>query len=129
MDKFSKLGADGTVDIELSTAAYAEALAAWKAENEVDTGLIESAVEAVFDRFDGQRLPMPSLVFEALTELKATPAQHKALSKRIQGYVSGQCGVKDARNTGRLDIKNGVGGGVARLARPGEAIPARPQKA
>lgn len=129
MDKYSKLGADGTVDIELSKAAYAEALAAWKAENEVATDLIETAVEAVFDRFPDQRLPMPSLVHEAVTELKGTPAQHKALSKRVQTYVSGQCGTGDARNTGRLDIKNGVGGGVLRLARPGDEIPARPQKA
>lgn len=128
MDKFSKLGTDGTVDVDASAQAYADALVAWKAENEIPTDKIESAVEAVFDRFPGVRLSMPALLHEAVSELHGTPAQHKALSKRVQAYVSGQCGTGDARNTGRLDIQKGVGGGVARLALPGQEIPARSAK-
>lgn len=128
MDKFSKLGSDGTFDVDASMAAYGEALVAWKAENEIPTDRIEAAVEAVFDRFPTARLSMPALIHEAVSELQGTPAQHKALSKRVQNYVTGQCGTGETRNTGRLDIQKGVGGGVLRLALPGQTIPARPAK-
>lgn len=129
MDKFSKLGADGTVDVSESMKAYEAALVAWKAENEIPTDRIEAAVEAVFDRFPGQRLAMPALLHEAVSELQGTPAQHKALTARVQAYVTGQCGTtKETRNTGRIDIQKGVGGGVLRLALPGQEIPARPAK-
>lgn len=128
MDKYTVFGSDGSADVAASVAAYAQALTSWKAENEVPTEVIEAAVEAVFDRFPGQRLSMPALVHEAVSELQGTPSQHKALSARVQSYVTGQCGTGDARNTGRIDIQKGVGGGVLRLARPGEEIPARPAK-
>lgn len=129
MDKFSKLGSDGTYDVKLSMEAYGAALTAWKAENEIPTDRIEAAVESVFDRFDGQRLAMPALLHETVSVLDGTPAQHKALTARVQKYVAAQCGnTKETRNTGRLDIQQGVGGGVLRLARPGQEIPARPAK-
>ena len=129
MDKYSKLGSDGTVDVAVSAQAYADALTAWKAENEIPTDRIEAAVEAVFDRFPGSRLAMPALLHEAVSELQGTPAQHKALTTRVQKYVAAQCGnTKETRNTGRLDIQQGVGGGVLRLALPGQDIPARPAK-
>lgn len=124
MDKFTKRGTDGSVDVAASAGAYAKALTEWVAENEIPSDTIENAVEAAFDRFDGQRLPMPALINFALTELKAEPAQVKTLTNRVHAYVSGQ----SAKNTGRLDISKGVGGGVLRLSRPGEAIPARPAK-
>lgn len=128
MDKFTVMGSDGTVDVTASAAKYSAALSAWKVENEIPTETIETAVEAVFDRFPGVRLSMPSLLHETVSELGGTPAQHKSLSARVQAYVTGQCGTGDARNTGRLDIQKGVGGGVARLARPGDAIPVRTKK-
>lgn len=128
MDKFTVLGSDGTADVAASANAYAKALTEWKAQNEIPTETIEAAVEAVFDRFPGQRLSMPSLLHESVSELQGTPAQHKALTARVQSYVTGQCGTGDARNTGRLDIQKGVGGGVLRLALPGQPIPARPAK-
>ena len=128
MDKYTVFGSDGSADVAASADAYAKALATWKAQNEVPSETIEAAVEAVFDRFEGQRLSMPALVHEAVSGLGGTPAQYKALSSRVQAYVSGQCGTGDARNTGRIDIQKGVGGGVLRLARPGDEIPARPAK-
>ncbi len=124
MDKYTKFASDGSADVVASANAYAEALTNWKAENELPTEIIESAVEAVFDRFPSQRLPMPSLIFEALQELNATPAQHKAISERVRAYVTSQC----AKNTGRLDTQKGVGGGTMRLALPGQPIPARAAK-
>lgn len=128
MDKYTVIGSDGSADVAASANAYAKALSAWKAENEVPTETIEAAVDAVFDRFPGTRLSMPALLHEAVSELQGTPAQHKALTARVQSYVAGQCGTGDNRNTGRLDIQKGVGGGVLRLALPGDEIPARPAK-
>lgn len=128
MDKYTKYSSDGSVDVSASAQAYAKALTDWKAQNEVPTETIEMAVEAVFDRLGGQRISMPALIHSALSELQAAPSQHKALTARVQSYVSGQCGLGDARNTGRLDIQKGVGGGVLRLAVPGAEIPARPAK-
>jgi hypothetical protein len=123
MDKYSVLGVDGTVDVAASANAYAKALTAWKAENEVPSETIEAAVEAVFDRNPG-RLPMPVLLSFATQELGATPETFRALHDRIHAYVVGQ----SAKNTGRIDIAKGVKGGVARLSRPGEEVPEREAK-
>lgn len=124
MDKYTVRGSDGSVDVAASALAYGNALSAWVAENEVDSETIESAIEAVFDRFPGQRLPMPSLLSYAVAELATTPDQHKTLTARCHAYVTGQC----AKNTGRIDIGKGKGGGVLRLALPGQPVPARPAK-
>jgi hypothetical protein len=124
MDKYTKRGTDGSVDVAASASAYAKALTEWAAKNEIPSENIENAVEAAFDRFDGQTQPMPALIAFALQELNAEPAQHKTLTNRVHAYVTGQ----SAKNTGRLEITKGVGGGVTRLARPGEPIPARTAK-
>jgi hypothetical protein len=128
MDKFTVTGEDGSVDVTASAAAYAKALTDWKATNEVPTETIEMAVEAVFDRFPSQRLSMPSLLSMSVHELGATPDQHKALTARVHAYVKGQCGLDTAKNTGRVDIAIGKGGGVLRLSLPGQPVPARPAK-
>lgn len=124
MDKFTVFGSDGSADVSASANAYAKALTSWKVDNEIPTETIETAVEAVFDRFPGQRLPMPALLSAAVLGLSATPDQHKALTTRCHAYVTGQ----SAGNTGRLDIGKGKGGGVLRLALPGQPVPARPAK-
>lgn len=117
MDKFTRRGTDGSVDVAASANAYAKALTEWAAQNEIPSAEIETAVEAVFDAHEG-RLPMPALVSFAVQELSAAPEQFKTLSDRVHAYVKGQAEV------GRLNIGKGKGGGVARLARPGEPIPA-----
>lgn len=124
MDKFTVRGTDGSVDVAASADAYAAALTDWVTKNEIPTETIELAVEAAFDAFPGQRLPMPSLLHEAVSRLGSSPASHKTLTDRVHAYVKGQCD----ENRGRLDIQKGKGGGVQRLARPGEEIPARPAK-
>ena len=50
MDKYTKLGVDGSVDVAASALAYGEALSAWVAENEIPSDTISTAIEAVFDR-------------------------------------------------------------------------------
>ena len=124
MDKFTVRGKDGSVDVSASANAYAKALVTWCTENEVDSETIETAVETVFDRFLGQVLPMPALLDLAVQELDVEPAQHKAMTTRVHAYVTGQC----SNNTGRINVGKGKGGGVSRLALPGEEIPARPAK-
>lgn len=123
MDKHVVRGVDGAVDVVKSAEAYATALSKWVAENEVASETIETAVETVFDAHP-TRMPMPALVGFTLAELGASPEQYKTLGDRVTAYVRGQC----AKNTGRIDIAKGVGGGVVRLSRPGEEVPARPTK-
>lgn len=124
MDKFTVRGTDGSVDVAASANAYAKALTGWVAQNELSSDTIETAIEAVFDRFPGQRLPMPALLSLTVAELGASPDQHKTLTSRVHAYVTGQ----SADNTGRIDIGKGKGGGVSRLALPGEEVPARTAK-
>jgi hypothetical protein len=123
MDKFTVRDATGSVDVLGSATKYAEALQAWCAEHEVDSDTIETAVEAVFDRFDGKRMSVPALIGYAVTELAASPEQHKALTARVHAYMKGQ------KETGRLEVTLGPKGGIARMARPGEPIPVKESKA
>lgn len=124
MDKHTVFSNDGTADLTASTNAYAKALADWKQANEIPVDQIEAAVEAVFDRFPDQRLPMPALLNLTVAELSTSPAQFKTLQNSVHGYVTGQ----SAKNTGRIDIAKGKNGGVQRLALPGQPVPARPAK-
>ena len=122
MDKHMVRDSSGAVDVLASATAYAESLTAWCAEHEVGSDLIEAAVETVFDRHDGKLLPVPALLSFAVTELGATPEQHKTLTERVRAYVKGQTA------TGRLEVGKGKGGGCSRLAKPGEPIPAKTAK-
>jgi hypothetical protein len=128
MDKHTVFGSDGSVNVEASTLSYVKALNEWKVKNELPTEDVEAAVEAVFDRFPGYRLSMPALLHEAVSLLKGEPSQHKTLTARVQSYIASQCGIGDARNTGRIDITKGKAGGVLRLARPGQPVPVRIKK-
>lgn len=121
MDKYTVRDSSGAVDVAASANAYATALSTWCAANEVDSDTIELAVEAAFDAHPG-RLPMPALLSAAVNELGSTPAQFKTLTARVHDYVGGQA------KLGRLEIGKGKGGGVSRLARPGEPIPVKPAK-
>lgn len=126
MDKFTVRDSNGAVDVGASVSAYTQALTGWVSVNETPVESIERAVEAVFDSHPSTpRLPTPFLTSLAVQEMGADPSQFKVLSARVAAYIKGQ----SADNTGRLDIAKGNGGGVARLARPGEPIPARPVKA
>jgi len=109
MDKFTVRDSSGAVDVVASAAKYAEALSAWVAENEVDPQRLTDAVNAVFDRFPSQTLPMPALVSLAVTEFGATPQQHKTISNRIHAHIRGMAG-----EGGTLVVTKGKGGGVSR---------------
>ena len=122
MDKFTIRSTFGEVDVAASANAYAKALTQWVNDNEIDTDTIEHAVETVFDRTPGS-LPMPALVNFAVNEISQDASQFKALSTRVHAYIAGQ--KQTAKNpSGRLAVKQGVKGGVSRLALPGQPVPA-----
>lgn len=110
MDKFTKRGVDGSVDIAASANAYAAALTEWCASNEMDAEEIAGAVNTVLDRNPGRRIPMPALLSLAATELGAGADTFKVLSDRVHAYVSGQA------DAGLLFVTKGKGGGVGREA-------------
>lgn len=120
--RFIVRGSDGSIDVTASSAKFATALTEF-AKGEVPADTIELAVETVFDRYPAG-LTMPALIHYSVTQLEASSEQYRALSDRVHSYVTGQF----ASGKGRLDIAKGKGGGVKRLACPGEPIPARAEK-
>jgi len=108
MDKFTKRGVDGSVDIAASANAYAKALTEWCAENEIPADQIAGSVNTVLDRFPGQNIPMQFLLSEASQLLGATPQTSKVLSDRVHAYVTGQSKAE------QLFVTKGKGGGVSR---------------
>lgn len=110
MDKYTKRDSTGSVDVAASAQAYADALTVWAADNEVPSDTIEAAVNAVLDRFPGQRIPKPALISLSVSELNGTPAQHKTLSERVSSFLKGQV------DAGKLFAIKGTGGGMSRTA-------------
>jgi hypothetical protein len=109
MDKFTKRGTDGSVDVVASAEAYALALTTWCATNEIPAEEIATAVNAVLDRNPG-RIAMPALQSLATQELGATPSTFKVLADRVHSYVTGQA------KAGLLFVIKGKNGGVSRTA-------------
>lgn len=120
MDKYTVRNSSGEVDVAASANNYANALTSWKSENEIPVADIEAAVEAVFNKHP--KLPMPALLSAAVNELSDAPEAFKALTERVGAYVRGQA------TLGRLEISKGKGGGVSRLALPGQPIPVKTAK-
>lgn len=110
MDKFTKRGTDGSVDVAASANAYAKALTEWCAENEIPAEEIADAVNTVLDTHAGKRIPMPALLSLAAQEMGATAETFAVLSERIHAYVKGQTEAK------LLFVVKGKGGGVSREA-------------
>jgi hypothetical protein len=108
MDKFTKRGSDGSVDVAASANAYAKALTEWCASNEIPAEQIAEAVNAVLDRHTDKNVPVPALVSLAAQEMGATPETFKVLSDRIHAYVTGQSKAE------LLFVIKGKGGGVSR---------------
>lgn len=110
MDKYTKRGVDGSVDVEASKAEYGQALAAWCVQNEIPADRIAAAVGAVLDSHPGQRIPMPALLSEACQGLGSTPQTFTVLSARVHAFVQGQAKAE------LLFVTKGKGGGVSKEA-------------
>lgn len=118
MDKFVVYDATtGETDVAATVAAYATALTSWKSTNELPTSQVEAAVEAAFDSSEGERTLMPLLVNSAIVVLNVQPDNYNAAEAQVRRYITGQA------KTGRLSVVRRKGGGVSRLARPGEPLP------
>jgi hypothetical protein len=109
MDKYTKRGTDGSVDVQASARAYAEALTKWAVENEIPSDQIADAVNTVLDSHSG-RVPMPALLSSATQAMGATLDTYKVISDRVRAYVKGQADAK------LLFVVKGNGGGVSREA-------------
>ena len=110
MDKYTKLGADGSVDVAASANEYARVLTAWKAENEIPAEEIATAVNTVLARHAGKNVPMPALLSLASQELGAELDNFSVITDRIHNYVTGQT------KAGLLFVTKGKGGGVSATA-------------
>ena len=110
MDKYTKRGTDGSVDVDASKAEYGQALVAWCASNEIPADQIAAAASAVLDAHPGTRIPMPAFLSEACVELGSTPSTFTVLSKRVHAFVQGQ------QKAGLLFVTKGKGGGVSKEA-------------
>ncbi len=108
MDKFTKRGTSGEVDVAASAAAYAEALTEWCAANEIPAEQIAEAANTVLDTHAGKRIPMPAFLSACAQELGATPETFAVLTKRVHDYVGGQVKAE------KLFVVKGKGGGVTR---------------
>jgi hypothetical protein len=118
MDKFTVRDSNGSVDVGASLASYSKAINDWVSVNETPVEVIERAVEAVFDSHTS-RLPTPFLASLAVQEMNADPERFQSLTNRVTTYIKGQVA------SGRFDSTKGKGGGIARLARPGEPLPSK----
>lgn len=108
MDKFTKRGTSGEVDIEASAEAYALALTEWCAKNETPAEEIANAANAVLDKHAGKRILMPAFLSLAVQELGATLENFAVLTERVHDYVKGQVKAE------KLFVVKGKGGGVTR---------------
>ena len=104
----------GSIDRSESLKSASDALDAHIAEHETQQETISEAVSAVFGRFPGANLTMPTIEGMVARELNALPSNYKVLTKRALDYVRANAG---ARDTGALfGIQKGKNGGVCRWA-------------
>jgi len=104
---------NGQIDSEATLRKFEADLATYIVEQSADLEAVSDAVSAVFDSHKGTRINMPFLVSQALPLLNVTPATHKSLTERVQGYVRANA---DGKGADLFSIEKGKGGGVARKA-------------
>jgi hypothetical protein len=99
---------DGSINVSASVAAFETALHGYVKSTEETNSGIDAAVNAVFDKHKGVRMPVPTLVSLALGELNCSASDWSERSKQVHAYVS--------NNKGLFEVKKGKSGGVARIA-------------
>lgn len=110
----------GQIDIAASANNYAKALSLWISQNEIESEKIETAVNAVMDRFP-EKLLMPMLVSLSVQEISEDPNQYKPLEKQVRAYIKAQ------QEAGKIEVKKGPGSGIKRIASTPETQTAEPQ--
>jgi len=109
MDKYTVRNATGSVDINASISAYTQALSSWVAANETNQEIISNAVDSVFEKYQGQNVPMQALVSNAAMNISSDPNEFKMLSERVHTFVKGLV------SQGSLKVNKGKGGGVSKV--------------
>jgi hypothetical protein len=105
LNRSIKLNA-GLVDLEATLTAVAEAIQTHNAKHEGDLDAVADAVNAVFDTYKGQFVPMTMLTSIALTHLDVPTLEARAeLTKRVKNYIDANpetFAVTKAKGTSRI---------------------------
>lgn len=109
---------NGKVDEEASLNVFQAQLDEFVAQHAVETDTIATAVAALFDKYLGKAIAMPTLSSLVCHRLNASPENHGALSEQTLNYVRANSKGDDSL----FVIVKGQHGGVARRA----DCPARP---
>ncbi len=118
---------DGRIDTDASVSVFADALAAYQVEHELETETISDAIHAQFDAYPGASQNMPALVHGALSRLNVQPANYAAMEEKVLAFVreNSDRAAKTDKKTGTVTpgetprtrlfgIRKGQGGGVVR---------------
>ena len=125
MDKYTVRNSDGSVDVAASANSYTQALQEWislkefkrQAKTEVvPNESVEAAVESVFDTHQ-KRITTPALVNQVVLQLNPSLDKYTAVTNQVKTYLKQQVA------SGRLNVTSRRGGGISRVAKPGEEIP------
>lgn len=125
MDKYTVRNSDGSVDVAASANKYSVALTQWvfdkdakrQAKTEVvPNEAVESAVESILDNHP-KRITTPALVNQVAIQLNPSLDKYTAVTNQVRAYI------KEQVASGRLNVQSRRGGGIMRMAKPGEPIP------
>lgn len=113
----SLVSVGGRIDQAASEEAFRSALVKHIAEVETETTVIEAAVDAFYDRFLGQSLPMPTVAGMVAGDL-GTHENYLVLVQRVKSFL--RANSQDPNNnkgnveTSKFVIAKGPSGGCAR---------------
>lgn len=98
---------DGGVNVSGSVEAFRTALIDYVKGAEETNRQIDSALNAVFDKHPGKRMPVPTLISLTLGELKCSASEWTEKTELVHAYL---------KSNPTFSIKKGKGGGCARVS-------------
>jgi len=105
--------ADGSVDVDGSTASFEAALSDFVAQSETEQSTIAATVNAQFDKHPGTAIKLPNLASMTCAALNAQPVNYTRLEGLALSYV--RANASEKREDGKLfRIGRGKGSGVRR---------------
>lgn len=97
------------IDRDTSMHNFEEYLTNLVAEQEQEQETFGTAVNALFDKNMGKRLPLDYVISQTLITLNAQPENHKALYVKVNAYLHDHAGEGKTFNIGRGRGHGGVG--------------------
>lgn len=105
-----KLAMNGSmIDRDTSMNNFEDYLTNLVAEQEQEQEKIDVAVNALFDKNKGKRLPLDYVISQTLISMNAQPENHKAMYRKVNTYLHDNAGEDKAFNIGRGRGSGGVG--------------------